>query len=118
MWAFYPAIWPRSCSYSGVFPSTHRPTAQLHSRFQQGASCLSASSNSWPQRWAGPRRSAAAAAADGGLLAWVAGFQASSRIGSLQGADLLLEIPAALGALGALEAGTELGAQPLRLPIS
>jgi molybdopterin molybdotransferase len=45
----------------------------------------------------------------------VAGFQASSRIGSLQGADLLLEIPAALGAL---EAGTELGAQPLRLPIS
>ena len=33
-------------------------------------------------------------------------------IGSLQGADLLLEIPAALGA------GTELGAQPLRLPIS
>jgi molybdopterin molybdotransferase len=48
----------------------------------------------------------------------VAGFQASSRIGSLQGADLLLEIPAALGALGALEAGTELGAQPLRLPIS
>jgi molybdopterin molybdotransferase len=42
----------------------------------------------------------------------VAGFQASSRIGSLQGADLLLEIPAALGA------GTELGAQPLRLPIS
>jgi molybdopterin molybdotransferase len=42
----------------------------------------------------------------------LAGSQASSRIGSLQGADLLLEIPAALGA------GTELGAQPLRLPIS
>jgi molybdopterin molybdotransferase len=56
--------------------------------------------------------SAAAAAADGGLLARLAGSQASSRIGSLQGADLLLEIPAALGA------GTELGAQPLRLPIS
>ena len=40
--------------------------------------------------------------------------QASSRIGSLQGADLLLEIPAELGAL---EAGTELWAQLLRLPL-
>ena len=53
-------------------------------------------------------------AADGGLLARVAGSQASSRIGSLQGADLLLEIPAELGAL---EAGTELWAQLLRLPL-
>ena len=35
-------------------------------------------------------------------------------IGSLQGADLLLEIPAELGNL---EVGTELGAQLLRLPI-
>ena len=52
--------------------------------------------------------------ADGGLLARVAGSQASSRIGSLQGADLLLEIPAELGAL---EAGTELWAQLLRLPL-
>jgi molybdopterin molybdotransferase len=53
-------------------------------------------------------------AADGALLARVEGTQASSRIGSLQGADLLLEIPADLGAL---EAGTELWAQLLRLPL-
>ena len=53
-------------------------------------------------------------AADGGLLARVEGSQASSRIGSLQGADLLLEIPADLGNL---EAGTQLWAQLLRLPI-
>ena len=53
-------------------------------------------------------------AADGALLARVEGSQASSRIGSLQGADLLLEIPAELGAL---EAGTELWAQLLRLPL-
>jgi molybdopterin molybdotransferase len=50
----------------------------------------------------------------GELLAEVEGSQASSRIGSLQGADLLLEIPAELGAL---EAGTELWAQLLRLPL-
>lgn len=53
-------------------------------------------------------------AADGVLLARVDGSQASSRIGSLQGADLLLEIPAELGTLAA---GTELWAQLLRLPI-
>jgi molybdopterin molybdotransferase len=53
-------------------------------------------------------------AADGGLWARVDGSQASSRIGSLQGADLLLEIPAELGAL---EAGTLLWAQLLRVPI-
>ena len=53
-------------------------------------------------------------AGDGALLARVEGSQASSRIGSLQGADLLLEIPAELGAL---EAGTELWAQLLRLPL-
>lgn len=53
-------------------------------------------------------------AADGGLWARVEGSQASSRIGSLQGADLLLEIPAELGAL---EAGTSLWAQLLRLPV-
>ncbi len=49
----------------------------------------------------------------GELLAKVEGSQSSSRIGSLQGADLLLEIPAELGAL---EAGTELWGQLLRLP--
>ena len=53
-------------------------------------------------------------AADGALLARLEGSQASSRIGSLQGADLLLEIPAELGSL---DAGTELWAQLLRLPI-
>ena len=53
-------------------------------------------------------------AADGSLLALVEGSQASSRIGSLQGADLLLEIPAELGAL---EQGCELWAQLLRLPL-
>jgi len=53
-------------------------------------------------------------AADGALLARLGGSQASSRIGSLQGADLLLEIPAELGNL---EAGTQLWAQLLRLPI-
>ena len=53
-------------------------------------------------------------AADGGLWARIEGSQASSRIGSLQAADLLLEIPAELGAL---EAGTELWAQLLRLPL-
>jgi molybdopterin molybdotransferase len=51
---------------------------------------------------------------DGALLARVEGSQASSRIGSLQGADLLLEIPAEAGALAA---GTELWAQLLRLPL-
>ena len=51
---------------------------------------------------------------DGALLAVVEGSQASSRIGSLQGADLLLEIPAELGSL---EAGTRLWAQLLRLPL-
>jgi molybdopterin molybdotransferase len=50
----------------------------------------------------------------GALLAEVEGSQASSRIGSLQGADLLLEIPADAGALAA---GTELWAQLLRLPL-
>ncbi|MFM9110281.1 MAG: molybdopterin molybdotransferase MoeA, partial [Prochlorococcaceae cyanobacterium] len=52
---------------------------------------------------------------DGGeLLALVEGSQASSRIASLQGADLLLEIPAELGHL---EAGTRLWAQLLRLGV-
>lgn len=50
----------------------------------------------------------------GELLARVEGSQASSRIGSLEQADLLLEIPAEFGAL---EAGTELWAQLLRLPL-
>jgi len=50
----------------------------------------------------------------GELLARVSGSQASSRIGSLQGADLLLEIPAELDSP---EAGQELWAQLLRLPI-
>ncbi|MEB3321194.1 MAG: molybdopterin molybdotransferase MoeA [Synechococcaceae cyanobacterium] len=54
------------------------------------------------------------ASADGAPLARVEGSQASSRIGSLQGADLLLEIPADAGVL---EPGTELWAQLLRLPI-
>jgi molybdopterin molybdotransferase len=49
---------------------------------------------------------------DGELLALVEGSQASSWIGSLQGADLLLEIPAELGHL---EAGTVLWAQLLRI---
>jgi molybdopterin molybdotransferase len=53
-------------------------------------------------------------AGDGTLAARVEGSQASSRIGSLQGADLLLEIPAEQGEL---EAGTLLWAQLLRLPI-
>jgi molybdopterin molybdotransferase len=53
-------------------------------------------------------------AAEGTLLARIGGSQASSRIGSLQGADLLLEIPAELGTL---PAGSELWAQLLRLPI-
>jgi molybdopterin molybdotransferase len=52
--------------------------------------------------------------AEGDLLAVVEGSQASSRIGSLRGADLLLEIPAELGNL---EAGQRLWAQMLRLPI-
>ncbi len=47
-------------------------------------------------------------------LAVVEGSQASSRIGSLQGADLLLEIPAEAGRL---EAGHELWAQLWRLPL-
>ncbi len=59
-------------------------------------------------------RAQLAVAADGGLWASIEGSQASSRIGSLQGADLLLEIPAELGTL---EAGTELWAQLLRLPV-
>ncbi len=59
-------------------------------------------------------RARLAVAGDGALLAQVEGSQASSRIGSLQGADLLLEIPAEAGTL---EAGTELWAQLLRLPL-
>jgi molybdopterin molybdotransferase len=59
-------------------------------------------------------RAQLAVAADGGLWARIEGTQASSRIGSLQGADLLLEIAAELGNL---EAGTELWAQLLRLPV-
>ena len=51
---------------------------------------------------------------EGGLGARVEGSQGSSRIGSLQSADLLLEIPAELGDL---EAGTELWAQLLRLAV-
>jgi molybdopterin molybdotransferase len=51
---------------------------------------------------------------DGELLARVEGSQASSRIGSLEQADLLLEIPAELGSL---EEGTELWAQLLRQPL-
>lgn len=52
--------------------------------------------------------------ADGAPIAEVRGSQASSRIGSLQGADLLLEIPAEVGNL---EAGTLLWAQWMRLPL-
>jgi molybdopterin molybdotransferase len=59
-------------------------------------------------------RAQLAVAPDGGLWARMGGTQASSRIGSLQGADLLLEIPAELGSL---EPGTELWAQLLRLPV-
>ncbi len=51
---------------------------------------------------------------EGELLAVVEGSQASSRIGSLQGADLLLEIPAEAGSLAA---GCELWAQLLRQPL-
>ncbi len=51
---------------------------------------------------------------DGRPLARLEGSQASSRIGSLQGADLLVEIPAAATLL---EPGEELWAQLLRLPI-
>ena len=50
-------------------------------------------------------------ASDGRLRARIDGSQASSRIGSLQGADLLLEIPAEAVAL---EAGSQLWAQLLR----
>jgi molybdopterin molybdotransferase len=59
-------------------------------------------------------RASLVVADDGRFLARVAGSQASSRIGSLAQADLLLEIPAELGSL---EAGAELWAQLLRLPI-
>lgn len=52
--------------------------------------------------------------ADGLPLAQLEGSQASSRIGSLQGADLLLEIPAEATLL---QPGEELWAQLLRLPI-
>lgn len=48
---------------------------------------------------------------EGRICARIDGSQASSRIGSLQGADLLLEIPAEAGAL---EAGSQLWAQMLR----
>jgi molybdopterin molybdotransferase len=50
----------------------------------------------------------------GELLARVSSSQASSRIGSLQGVDLLVEIPAELDSL---EEGQELWAQLMRLPI-
>ena len=47
-------------------------------------------------------------------MAWLEGSQASSRIGSLQEADLLLELPAEATQLAA---GTLVWAQLLRLPI-
>ena len=47
----------------------------------------------------------------GDLLARIDGSQASSRIGSLQGADLLLELPASAGSL---EPGTRVWAQLIR----
>ena len=51
---------------------------------------------------------------DGGLAALVDGSQASSRIASLQDADLLLELPAQADQL---PAGSVLWAQLLRLPL-
>ena len=51
---------------------------------------------------------------NGELLAEIKGSQASSRIGSLQNADLLLEIPADSASLAA---GTELWAQLIRRPV-
>jgi molybdopterin molybdotransferase len=59
-------------------------------------------------------RARLAFAADGLPLALLEGSQASSRIGSLQGAELLLELPSEAAAL---EAGTELWAQLLLLPL-
>ena len=59
-------------------------------------------------------RARLAFAADGLPLALLEGSQASSRIGSLQGAELLLELPAEAATL---EAGTELWAQLLLLPL-
>lgn len=53
-------------------------------------------------------------AANGAPVARLAGSQASSRIGSLEAADLLLEIPAEQTHF---QAGSELWAQLLRLPI-
>ena len=50
----------------------------------------------------------------GALMAVVEGSQASSRIGSLQDADLLLELPAEASELAA---GTRVWAQLLRLPV-
>lgn len=52
--------------------------------------------------------------ASGQPLARLEGSQASSRIGSLQGADLLLELPADCAGL---EAGARVWAQLLRLPL-
>ena len=51
---------------------------------------------------------------NGELLAEIGGSQASSRIGSLQNADLLLEIPAEAGSL---MQGSELWAQLIRRPV-
>jgi len=59
-------------------------------------------------------RARLAFAADGLPLALLEGSQASSRIGSLQGAELLLELPAEAATL---EAGSELWAQLLLLPL-
>ena len=59
-------------------------------------------------------RARLAFADDGQPLALVEGSQVSSRIGSLQGAELLLELPAEAATL---EAGTELWAQLLLLPL-
>ena len=59
-------------------------------------------------------RARLAFAPDGLPLALLEGSQASSRIGSLQGAELLLELPAEAATL---EAGTELWAQLLLLPL-
>ena len=49
----------RFLNQSGVLPSIQRRLPErLISCFQNGASCLMASSSAWQQRWAGPRRSA------------------------------------------------------------
>lgn len=96
-------LWPALQQMEGgTIQSLHRLRVSLANELHRGAGRPELA------------RARLSVAADGTLQAHCDGSQASSRIGSLMEADLLLEIPAEIGSV---PAGTLLWAQLLRLPI-